>query len=48
MVAELTGLAWSNASLLDEATAAAEAVQMMFNMHNKKRTKVFVSENMFP
>jgi len=38
----------SNASLLDEATSAAEAVQMSYNVHNGKRLKYFVSESMFP
>lgn len=38
----------SNASLLCEGTAAAEAVQMSINLHNGKRTKYFVSESMFP
>ena len=44
----LTGMAISNASLLDEATSAAEAVQMSYNVHNGKRTKYFLSENTFP
>jgi len=38
----------SNASLLCEATAAAEAVQMSYNIHNGKRAKYFMSESMFP
>jgi len=38
----------SNASLLCEATAAAEAVQMSYNIHNGKRPKYFMSESMFP
>jgi len=48
MIAELTGLPISNASLLDEATAAAEAMQMSFNIHNGKRNKFFVSSHIFP
>lgn len=38
----------SNASLLDESTGAAEAMQMSYNSHNGKRTKYFVSDSIFP
>jgi glycine dehydrogenase len=48
MITELTGLDISNASLLDEATAAAEAMFMSVNSHNGKRNKFFVSKHIFP
>ena len=48
MVTELTGMDVANASLLDESTSAAEAMQMSFNLHNGKRTKYFVSKHIFP
>lgn len=48
MITELTGLPISNASLLDEATAAGEAMQMCYNLHNSKRNKYFVSKHIFP
>ena len=39
LVTDLTGMELANASLLDDATAAAEAMSMMFELHNKKRKK---------
>ena len=52
MVTDLTGLPIANASLLDEATAAAEAMTMFFNALNKQdnieRPRFFVDEQCFP
>ncbi|XP_066154091.1 glycine dehydrogenase (decarboxylating), mitochondrial [Euwallacea fornicatus] len=46
MVSELTGLEVANASLLDEGTAAAEALSLCFR-HNKRR-KMLVSDKLHP
>ncbi len=52
MVSDLTALPIANASLLDEGTAAAEAMTMFFNSLNKQdhidRPKFFVDEQVFP
>jgi glycine dehydrogenase len=48
MITELTGLDVSNASLLDEASSASEAMFMAYNVHNGKRNKFFLSKHIFP
>jgi glycine dehydrogenase len=48
MVVDLTGLPLANASLLDEATAAAEAMSMAHAIAPQERTVFFVSELCFP
>ena len=50
MVVDLTGLPMAVASLLDEATAAAEAMQMTFALKGKKgkANKFFVSQDVHP
>lgn len=53
MICDLTGLEIANASLLDEATAAAEAMIMLYNSRSREATKrgvnkFFVSADCFP
>ncbi|WP_313136005.1 aminomethyl-transferring glycine dehydrogenase [Paracoccus jeotgali] len=48
MVSDLTGLPVANASLLDEATAAAEAMAMAQRVAKSKATAFFVSDNLHP
>ena len=48
MVADLTALPLSNASLLDEATAAAEAMAMCLAAHRGKRRRFVVEEGCHP
>ena len=49
MISSATGLPLSNASLLDEATAAAEAMAMFFNTtKNSNKNSFFISKNCHP
>ncbi len=53
MVCDLTGMELANASLLDESTAAAEAMTMLFDVRSRDQkkngaTKFFVSEEILP
>lgn len=52
-VSDLTGLGLSNCSLLDEATAGAEAMTMMHNIRSRAQQKanvnvLFIDQNVFP
>ena len=49
MITDLTGMEIANASLLDEGTAAAEAMTMSYNLQAKNGTKTFwISEACHP
>jgi glycine dehydrogenase len=53
MIASLTGFPVANCSLLDEATAAAEAMKMLFDLRPREavkagKNKLFVDANIFP
>ena len=48
MVMDLTGMDIANASLLDEATAAAEAVALCQRVDKSKLNKIFISKNCNP
>jgi len=48
MVVDLTGMEVANASLLDEGTAAAEAMAMLLSASRKQATRFFVSDKCHP
>ena len=53
MIIQLTGMEIANASLLDESTAAAEAMIMMFNARSRASVKAgavkfFIDDDIFP
>ena len=48
MVMDLTGMDIANASLLDEGTAAAEAVALCQRLDKNKLNKIFISKNCNP
>ncbi len=53
MISDLTGMPVANASLLDEGTAASEAMIMLFNSRDRETVKrgankFFVADNIFP
>jgi len=53
MIISLTSMEIANCSLLDESTAAAEAMRMMYDLRSRAAVKagknvVFVDENIFP
>lgn len=47
-IGDLTGLPVSNASLLDEGTAAAEAMLLSYNYHRGKRSKYLIDSRLHP
>lgn len=53
MVAGLTGFKMANSSMLDDSTAAAEAMRMMYELRSREAQKagknlLFVDQNIFP
>jgi len=48
MVCDLTGMAIAGASMLDEATAAAEAMTLAMRVGKSKSTTIFVADDVLP
>ncbi len=48
MIIDLTGMEMANASMLDEATAAAEAMQMANRVTKNKSNRIFVDQDCYP
>ena len=48
MVCDLTGMAIAGASMLDEATAAAEGMTLALRVGKSKSTRLFVAEDVLP
>ena len=48
LISELSGLPIANASLLDEATAVAEAAGLAFRHHRGKRERIVVANSLHP
>ena len=48
MICDLTGMAIANASMLDEATAAAEAMMLCHRLGRGESNRFFVADDVFP